>query len=211
MNAKELYLAIGQISDDLILDANTPGVGRGQRYVRRLRIAAAAACFCLLLGGIYIRFFGVAAIWNTGTAEYAAKSSIPEGGTVQSLSADDFRDYYHITLPDTLGSLSRTSADAFLYADAQGSVLYDRNLIRYESADGSKGLNLTLSRVSPAPQSSGGRASFIRGVSVTLTQDASIPGYLLLNAQWQQDGTTLCAAAEGLEKGELISILKDLI
>ena len=210
MNAKDFYLAIGQISDDLILEAGTAGLHRWQGHARRLWMAAAAACFCLLLGG-YLRFFGTVAIWNTGITMSASKTSIPEDSAIQSLPPDALQNYYHIALPDTLGGLTRTSAEAFLYTDAQGSVLYDRNLIRYESADGTKGLNLTLSRVSPAPQSSGETASRIRGVAVTLTQDTSIPGYLLLNAQWEQDGTTLCLAAEGLERDELISILKELI
>lgn len=209
MNAKELYLTIGQISDDLILGANEER-SKKKKTVIRLWLAAAAACVCLVCGG-YLHFFGTVTVWNTGATEYVAKSSIPENSTVQNLSMEALSDYYRITLPDTLGDLSGIPADIRIYTDADGRVLYDRNTLRYENADGSKTLNLTLSRVSSAPQNDGEKASRIRGTSVTLTEDTSIPGYLLLSAQWEQDGTTVHLAAEGLTQNELIAILKELI
>ena len=177
----------------------------------RLWIAAAAACLRLVCSGGYLHFFGTVTAWNTGATEYVTKSSIPENSTVQSLSMESLSDYYHITLPDSLGGLSRIPADVRLYTDADSRVLYDRNMFRYESADGSKGLNLTLSRVSSAPQNDGEKASRIRGISVTLIEDTSIPGYLLLSAQQEQDGTAVHLAAEGLTQDELLAILKELI
>lgn len=210
MNAKELYLTIGQIGDDLILGANEE-CGRKKKPTIHLWLAAAAACLCLVCGGGYLHFFGTVTVWNTGATEYVAKSSIPENSTVQDLSREDLSDYYRITLPGVLGDLSEMPADVRLYTDADGRVLYDRNVFRYENADGSKGVNLTLSRVSSAPENDGEKASRIRGTSVTLTEDTSIPGYLLLSAQWEQDGTTVRLAAEGLTQDELLAILKELI
>ena len=210
MNAKELYLTIGQIDDDLILGANEER-GKKKKPTIHLWMAAAAACLCLVCCGGYLHFFGTVAVWNTGATEYVTKSSIPENSTVQDLSMEDLSDYYHIMLPDVLGDLPRMPADVRIYTDADGRVLYDRNMFRYENADGSKGVNLTLSRVSSAPQNNGEKASCIRGTSVTLTEDTSIPGYLLLSAQWEQDGTTVHLAAEGLTQDELVAILKELI
>ena len=210
MNAKELYLAIGRVDDDLILAANAEHSKR-KKPAARLWMIAAAACFCLVLGGGYLHFFGTAVVWNEGHTEYAAKSSIPAYSAVQSLSADALSDYYHITLPDTLDDLSRISANAQIYTDTQGNVVYDHIVLRYESADGSKGVNLTLSRVSSTPQNDGEKASRIRGTSVTLTEDTSIPGHPLLNARWEQNGTTVHLTAEGISRDELVSILKELI
>ena len=210
MNAKELYLTIGQISDDLILDANEK-CNKKKKPVLHLWMAAAAACLCLVCCGGYLHFFGTVAVWNTGATEYVAKFSIPENSTVQDLSMEGLADYYHITLPDALGDLSRRPADVRIYTDADGRVLYDRNVFRYENADGSKGANLTLLRVSSTPQNDGEKASRIRGTSVTLMEDTSIPSYLLLSAQWEQDGTTVHLAAEGLTQDELVAILKELI
>ena len=124
---------------------------------------------------------------------------------------EDLSDYYHIMLPDVLGDLPRMPADVRIYTDADGRVLYDHNMFRYENADGSKGINLTLSRASSAPENDGEKASRIRGTSVTLTENTSIPGYLLLSARWEQDGTAIHLAAEGLTQDELLAILKELI
>lgn len=211
MNAKELYLTIGQVDDDLILAANADHSKR-KRPAIRLWMVAAAACFCLMLGGGYLHFFGAAAVWNAGPpTEYATKDFLPEYSAAQSLSADALPAYYHIMLPDTLADLSRIPVNAQIYADAQGNAVYDRNVLRYESADGGRSLELTLWRVSSAPQTAGEKVSRIHGAAVTLTEDTSIPGYLLLGARWEQNGTTVYLAAEGISRDELVSILKELI
>ena len=209
MNAKELYLAIGQIGDDLILGANEESSKKKKPAVY-LWAAAAAACLCLIFGG-YLSFFYNVTVWNTGTAAAVPKVSIPENSTVYSLSKENLSDYYHIALPDTLGGLFEKTSDALLYTDADGNVLYDRNVFCYENADGSKRLNLTLSRASSVPENNGEKKSRIRGIAVTLTEDTSVPELLLRSAQWEQNGTTVCLAAEGLTQDELISILKELI
>ena len=210
MNAKELYLAIGEIDDDLILAANAQR-GKRRKPAARLWMIAAAACFCLVLFGGYLRFFSASAVWNEGSAEYAAKPVIPADSLAQSLSEDTLGDYYHITPPDTLNGLSRMPADAQIYTDAQGGVVYDRNVLRYESADGSKKLDLTLSRVSSAPQNTEEKPSRICGAAVTLTEDTSIPGYLLLGARWEHSGTSVRLSAEGLSRDELIAVLEQLL
>lgn len=210
MNAKELYLAIGQVDDDLILAADAE-YSKRKKPAARLWMIAAAACFCLVLGGGYLHFFGTTVVWNEGPTEYAAKSSVPAYSAVQSLSADTLSDYYHITLPDALDDLFRIPGVTQIYTDAQGSVVYDRNVLRYESVDGSRSLELTLWRVSSAPQNAGEKVSHIHGAAVTLTEDTSIPSYLLLGARWEQNGTTVHLAAEGISRDELVSILKELI
>lgn len=73
------------------------------------------------------------------------------------------------------------------------------------------GLNLTLSWVFSAPQKAGEKAFRIHGAAVTLTKDTSIHSCLLLDAQWEQNETTIHLAAEGFSRGELASILKELI
>ena len=210
MNAKELYLTIGQVDDDLILAANAEHSKR-KKPAARLWMIAAAACFCLVLGGGYLHFFGTAVVWNEGHTEYAAKSSIPAYSAVQNLSADDLSDYYHITLPDTLDDMSRIPLDIQIYTDTQGNVVYDRNVLRYESVDGGRSLELTLWRVSSAPQTAGETVSRIHGAAVTLTADTSIPNHLLLGAQWEHSGTGARISSEGLSRDELIAVLKQLL
>lgn len=112
MNAKELYLAVGQIDDELILEANEQPAGKRRQVIRRWALAA-AACVCLVAGGVCLQLFSTSVIWNAGRAETVSK--------------------------------------------------------------------------------------------------ASIPGYVLLGAAWEQRGTTARLLAEGLEQAELVSVLKELI
>ena len=130
---------------------------------------------------------------------------------LRRLLVDDLSDYYRITLPDTLDDLSRIPVVTQIYTDAQGNVVYDRNVLRYESADGGRSLELTLWRKSSVPQTAGETTSRIHGAAVTLTADTSIPNYLLLGARWERNGTTIHLAAEGISRDELVSILKELI
>lgn len=130
---------------------------------------------------------------------------------LRRLLVDDLSDYYRITLPDTLDDLSGIPVVTQIYTDAQGNVVYDRNVLRYESADGGRSLELTLWRKSSVPQTAGETTSRIHGAAVTLTADTSIPNYLLLGARWERNGTTIHLAAEGISRDELVSILKELI
>lgn len=210
MNAKELYLTIGQISDNLILDADTEH-GKKKKPTIRFWAIATAACFCLMLGSGYLHFFGTSAVWNTGTIEFVSKVSIPENSTIQILTTEDMTEYYHITPPDALGDMSRIPTDAQIYTYAQGGVLYDRNEFYYESKDGNKNLILTLSRVSLIPQRGDEKISRIQGVSIILTEDESVQGQPLLSAQWEYDETSAHLSSKGLNQDELITVLKQLL
>ena len=99
--------------------------------------------------------------------------------------------------------------------DSDGTVSRDiavGNYIQGYTADGAGSLNLTLSRVTAAPQTTEREAvSRVRGTAVTLTEDASIPGYLMLGAQWERSGTTVHLSSEGLDKKAFITVLKELI
>ena len=211
MNAKELYLASGAIDDDLILDAAfQPAKQKTLRNIRRA--AAVAACLCLLLGGGYLRFFSVCVLWNEDPAPLTAKFSVPENALMQAIADQGFSDYYRLSLPETLGRLSLVTKDGQIYTDAQGTVLYDRNLIRYERSDRTQSVTLALSRVSASLSAPAqGRHSRIHGVSLILMEDTSVPGQPLLSAQWERHGTTVCLSAEGLNENELVSLLKELL
>ena len=164
-----------------------------------------------MLSSGYLHFFGTSTVWNVGAIEFVFKAAIPENSTIQILTSKGMSDYYHITLPDALGDMSRIPTDAQIYKDAQGGVLYDRNQFYYKSNNGTKDLILTLSRVSSIPQNGGEKVSRIQSVSVILTEDVAISGQPLLSAQWEQDGTMIYLTAEGLDRGEFITILKELI
>lgn len=209
MNAKELYRAIGEIDDDLILAA-APSAVNTRRPAWRWALAA-AACLCLLLAGAYLRFFADSVAWNEAPLSISAKLPMPADVTIQTLPSSELAAYYGLALPDALdGGLLRASADGMLLADAENAVVYDRNLVRYESADGARRVLLTLSRVTPMDEPSGTR-SRIRGTSVLLTQDLSVPGLSLLGAYWEENGTRIALSAEGLDPETLLNVLKTLL
>lgn len=212
MNAKELYRAIGGIDDDLILAANEAKV-RKKNHPFRLWAAAAAACLCMILTSVYSNYRGSSIIWNEGYTSFAVKTSIPENSTMHSLDMDQFSKYYGISLPDILDDqLVRTDLGLQVFTDSQGNVVYDRNMIHYENSDGTKSINITLTRVSfMTPVSPDVKLSKIHGTSVALTEDLSIPGTALFSAQWEQDGTEILVSSEGIEKTEFLSIIKTLI
>lgn len=210
MNSEDLYRAIGQIDDDLILSANEEPARPGKLI--HLRFLAAAACFCLLFGAAYLQFFRPTIIWNQGSSAIAAKSLVTESSTEQILDMNQIADYYELSLPEVLGSLSRTTTESPIYKDAQGNVTSDLNTIFYSNTDGTKSLTLTLSRVSfVIPPEPGTRFSRIHGASIALLEDTSTPGITTLSAQWEQSGTTIQLSSYGLEKKELIHVLKELI
>ncbi len=215
MNAREFYQTIGQIDDDLVLAAGEQPI-RKKRFAAGQWALAAAACLCLVLGGAWVYFFNAPVVWNEGPVGAVSNSKlmIPAGSTSRELSEMELAGYYQIDpLPNVLGDdLRQVHTGAALYVDGGGTVVHDFNQIRYESADGNRAVTAALSRISStAPAADGARASCIHGNSVVLTQDGSIPGYLLLEARWERHGTTVCLSAEGLDKGEFTAIVRQLI
>lgn len=215
MNAREFYQTIGQIDDDLILAAGEQPA-RKKRFAMGQWALAAAACICLVLGGAWVYFFNAPIVWNEGTVGAVSNSKllIPAGSMPKELSGAELAGYYQLDpLPDVLGDdLRQAYTGAALYVDDGGAVVHDFNQVRYESADGNRAVTAALSRISStAPAADGARASRIHGYSVVLTQDTSIPGYLLLEARWERHGTTVCLSAEGLDKEEFTAIVGQLI
>lgn len=77
MNAKELYLTIGQIDDDLILDANAEYSKKKMSKIH-LGMIAVAACFCLMLSCGYLHFFSTSVTWNNGITDFEPCCSLSQ-------------------------------------------------------------------------------------------------------------------------------------
>lgn len=214
MNGMDLYRAVGQIDDDLILEANQPPVKIVKKTRRMpIRLLAAAACLILAVSGICAHVFRASVVWNEGPVETLGGFSVPPEGIVRVLSDAEYTDYYQVFLPQSLGNdLHRAAAEVHLITDANGAILDDRNRFSYVSADGSKRVTLMLTRLStvspdPAPQA----ASVLHDVPVVLTVDSSLPEVLLSGARWEQNGSIFQLSAEGVTRKELISMVKELI
>ena len=212
MNAKELYLAIGKIDDDLILEADK-AVEKKKKLVI-MRLVAIAACICFLAGGGYAGYIDHYTVWNQATDSFVGKAAVPGEGIVKTLTKEEGEAYYNISsLPDTLSdSLEIMGTSFMIIQDTQGKILYDRNLIRYESNDHLKGINLTLSRISSEKEENEKmKESHIKGYSIVLTENDLGAGSQLLEASWEKNGTKFCVDADGIDKKAFLSILRELI
>lgn len=207
MTGKELYRAVGQIEDELILAANEEPAGK-QKTTAPLWVLVAAACFYLVCAGAFRHLFGTSIVWNEGPGMTVSKSAIPEGSVPQELTAEAAADYYRIgQIPAVLGQALRlVGPDTFLiYSDSSGTTVYDSIQLRYEHPDGSAAARLFLARVS-APELRMGKPSRIRGVPVTLTASEGI-----CSAQWEQSGTYVCIMGNGVEQEAFIVLVEELL
>lgn len=214
MNGMDLYRAVGQIDDDLILEANQPPVKIVKKTRRMpIRLLAAAACLILAVSGICAHVFRTSVVWNEGSTAIMGGFSVPPEGIVRVLSDAECTDYYQAFLPQSLGDdLHRTAAEMHLITDANGAILDDRNQFSYLSADGSKRVTLMLTRLSAvSPDTDRQTASVLHGVPVVLTVDLSLPEVLLSGAHWEQNGSIFQLSAEGVSRKELISMVKELL
>ena len=212
MSGKDLYRAVGQIEDDLILAANEEPVKKPKAPVR-LWALAAAACLCLVCLGGYRIFFGTSIVWNKGAGASVSKFAIPAGSIPQELTVQEAEDYYQIgPFPDMLGQgLRRTGPDLIcIYTDGAGTPVYDGARLWYERVDGSGAVWISLARVS-APDVRAERTSRIRGIPAALTESEEFPGHPTYSAQWEQNGTFVCVTGSGIGQAEFIALAEELL
>lgn len=211
MTGKDLYRAVGQIEDDLILAANEEPAKKAKAPVRLW--ALAAACLCLVCLGAYRHFFGTSIVWNQGSGASVSKLSIPEGSVPLELTAEEAEDYYQLGgFPAELGQELRLRVpDAVcIYTDAGGTPVYDGAQLWYERPDGSAAVWVSLARVS-APAMERGRLSRIKGTPVSLTVWEEFPGCPTYSAQWERNGTFVCVTGNEVNQQEFIALLEELL
>lgn len=211
MNGKDLYRAVGQIEDELILAANEEPVKRPKSPIK-LWALAAAACLCLVCLGGYWRLFGTSIVWQEAPGVSVSKSSIPEGSVPKELTAGEAESYYQIgAFPETLGQgLRRTGPDTVcIYTGAAGTPVYDGAQLWYEGSNGAA-VWISLARVSvPAMQAE--RSSRIRGVPAALTVSEELPGESVYSAQWERNGTFVCVTGSGIGQTEFIALVEEFL
>ena len=170
MNAKDLYLAVGEVDDDLILSAQEPPTRKKRPAAR---VWAAAACLCL---GALLSLRGNAVVWNPAEDAALTKIPAPADSTVRVISQEELAAYYQLdAVPESLGGTLSLSPSSFLLCvDTAGTPVYDCNQLLYQDAERQRSVNVTLSRLTrtaEAPET--GAASRIHGTSVWLTAASS--------------------------------------
>lgn len=212
MNARKLYLALGQIDDELILAAEGQPAGKKKRISNVWMMAAAAACICLVCLGAFRQFFGTSVIWNETPGISDLKPFIPADSVLRTMTWEEMTDYYQIDEPPAAlaDDLRLTGPSLFsVYVDQSGEVVYDRNQLWYESTDGGRFLCVSLARSSPSrPEREPVEYSHIHGVSVLLTVSG---GGSSRAAQWEQSGTTVFVTGNGIDEAEFVAILEELL
>lgn len=211
MSGKDLYRAVGQIGDDLILAANEEPVKKVKAPLS-LWALAAAACLCLVCFGGYWRLFGTSIVWLEAPGVSVSKYSIPEDSVPRELTAGEAESYYQIgPFPETLGQgLRRTGPDTVcIYTDAVGTPVYDGTQLWYEDPNGAA-VWISLGRVS-APEIQAERSSRIRGVPAALTVSEELPGESVYSAQWERNGTFVCVTGSGIGQTGFIALVEEFL
>lgn len=211
MSGKDLYRAVGQIGDDLILAANEGPVKKTQAPIK-LWALAAAACLCLVCLGGYWRLFGTSIVWEEVPGASISKLSIPEGSVPRELTVQEAESYYQIgPFPETLGQgLRRTGPETVcIYTDVAGTPVYDGTQLWYGDPNGAA-VWISLARVS-APEIQAERSSRIRGVPAALTVSEELPGESVYSAQWERNGTFVCVTGSGIGQTGFIALVEEFL
>ena len=215
MNRKEFYQEIGNIDDDLIQAANEVYVYKKNRRVRAsYRIAVAAACFCLICGGVLFGLLKDTVYFNDISIPMTSKVIVPadENAKVVPMTYQELLTYYGIDqLPDVLGNeLTREKQSYFvLYQDQAGDILCDTNILYYSSRENNRTVSVTFAKaeelIGNLPE--GVKRSKIDGVSMVLAS----AGESAYWAGFKWNGISVKIMSDGLSEDGFIDIVKELI
>lgn len=207
MNRETLYLEIGNIDDDLILEASEV---RGRRRFRggAFRLAA---CLCLICTAILWGMHREVIRYNEAPAPVTAKIITPsdENTSILTLTYEELFDHYGVEpLPDALAGLVRQERERyFVYRSADGTVC-DANVITYCAGDGSQTVSILLSTEDPPAKEL--ERSRIGGVSLVLGVDTSAAQPICW-AELSQGGIFLRAVSSGMEEGAFTGLIRELL
>ena len=213
MNAKDFYLAVGRIDEDLIMGAHEQP---SRKKLSNIRVwAVAAACICLVCFGVIHSFYGTSVVWNEANGITAlSKLSAPADSVLQVIAKEDFKKYFRLDdLPESIGGeLCLTPTSFILCVDEAGNPVYDRNQICYQNVEKHQSVCITLSRVTQGAQpQQDAKKSRIHGTPVWLTAAETDSDTAMFTAQWEKDGTAFFVTAIGLDKVFFLSVVEELL
>ena len=214
MNSETFYKEIGNIDDDLI-QAASEAHGRKRRFTVFYGIAGIAACLCLIFGGLFfVSKKDVIYINDISSPMTNAKLIVPstEGTKTVVMTYQELLSYYGTErLPNELeNGLDMTKQSYFaIYRDQTGNVISDTNILYYNSADGSKGLSVTLARFDKLPEIPDNdiKQSKLDGVSVVLAS-ADRAEYF---AGFRLNNISINITSSGLNEEDFINAVKEII
>ena len=206
MNRKSLYLAIGDVDDDLIAEASRAG-GRSTGRARVIRWGGIAACLLLICMGA---LFGVrrdAVVYHDLPAPMISKVAIPSDAEWIMMSHEEILAHYGLAeLPDSLSDLVREEKDLYSVYWKAGGIVYDLNTVRYTSADGTRSLTLSFSKTEMADCREDVKYARVDGVRLLLGVDG--PVYW---AETVEEDVCLRLVASGMGEAEFTALLREVI
>lgn len=207
MNRKELYLEIGLVDDDLIMEA---GEARGapKRYGSAwLRIGSLAACLCLICMGVWFGARRDVIVYHDLPAPMISKVAIPSDAEWVTMSHEEILAHYGLAeLPDSLSDLVREENDLYSVYRKDGGIVYDLNTVRYTSADGTRSLTLSFSKTEMADCREDVKYARVDGVRLLLGVDG--PVYW---AETVEEDVCLRLVASGMGEAEFTALLREVI
>lgn len=211
MNSKSFYMEIGNIDDDLILEASEARGNKSKKIIF-LRIAGVAACLCLMCIAVFWGLGRDVIHYNEAPTPPTAKVLIPsdENTTVFTLTYRELFDYYEIQpLPDMLSGLERTEQSFYFVYEWAEDAVYDTNIISYRSDDGNQTLSVMLSKNAYDTVEEEFKESRIDGVSLILaeSEDAEKVYWAELCIQ----GVHIRAVSYGMDEAAFTEIIREII
>ena len=176
MNRKSLYLAIGDVDDDLIAEASRAG-GRRTGRARVIRWGSIAACLLLICVGALFGIPRDEIVYNSASAPIAAKVFVPSDAVADVLTAQELMAHYGLKqLPAHLGDINREEEGSLVIYRVGEQVVQDINTVYYCSEDGTQSLSVVLKTAESQAWADGLTMSEIDGVPLLLgmSEDASV-------------------------------------
>lgn len=176
MNRKTLYLAIGDVDDDLIAEASRAG-GRRTGRARVIRWGSIAACLLLICAGA---LFGVrrdVIVYNNASTLADSKVFVPSDAVAVTMDEGELWTHYGLKeFPARLGDMDREEEGFFVIYRVGEQVVQDANTVYYRSEDGTRSLSVTLKTAESQTWAEGLTVSEIDGVPLLLgiSEDSSV-------------------------------------
>lgn len=213
MNRQAFYKEIGDIDDELIMAA-AHASGEKNTKGAVYRIAAIAACFCLICGGFLFLSHRDAIYINEISAPAVSKVVVPayENTEIVSVSYEELMDYYGIKqLPDTIGNdLARSEQSYFVFfKDSTGKILYDTNIFYFNNADRSKNVSVVIAKSEEISDTYGDDIvlSEIDNVSMMIAKSNAAAYW----AAFKLNEVSFKVIYDGMCEDEFIGMLKEFI
>lgn len=208
MNRKSLYLAIGDVDDDLIAEASRAG-GRKTGRARVIRWGGIAACLLLICAGA---LFGVQRdeiVYNNASTLADSKVYVPSDAVAIVLNERELGAHYGLKeIPEALGDMSREKEGSFVVYRVGEEIVQDANTVYYRSEDGTRSLSVTLKTAESQTWAEGLATSEINGVPLLLgvSEDSSVYW-----AEMYLGETQVRIRAYGVEEDAFTAVLREWI